>query len=318
MLATALDVDYVIWGTLNRTGGVVEASTAIYDQASGRRLAEARTATNPSAQASQLGADLTARLVKSNETLAADPRLKNIFASLAQQQSPGSVLVVPVALDGARSSLLEGAESLEQVLALPVDAPEAAELLDSACSSLQRAVAADAENPLAHFLLSSALFNQARARQDAGDVAAARSLMGEFAKQLREAFRLRDNRAGDAALRTEIEADHALLVRGNAEDAIGLYRRLLDAAAGADADAARHAHWMLAGIYSGDWGVDAKFVNRDEAKRSLVQILALWPESSEAQFIRRALRWDDANGGTRFPNFPQENGDLAEMVDRSA
>jgi tetratricopeptide (TPR) repeat protein len=318
MLATALGVDYIVWGTLNRTGGAVEASTAIYDQAAGRQLAAARTASNPNAPASQLGADLTDGLVRRNVTIASDQRLKGMFAALVQDQARSSMLVMPVALDGARSPLLEGAEALEQSLALPVDAPEAVELLDSARANLEEAAKADADNPLVRFLLSSALYNQARARQQASDVDGARKLMSEFARQLRDAFRLRDRREGDIALRTEIEGDYALLVRGNVEDAVALYRRLLDESQAVDSDAARHAHWMLAGIYSGDWGVDAKFVDRDQAKRSLVQILAIWPDSSEAQFIRRALRWNDAEGGSQFPNFPRENDELAEMVDRSA
>jgi hypothetical protein len=108
------------------------------------------------------------------------------------------------------------------------------------------------------------------------------------------------------------------LVRGNTPEAITLYRRLLDESTGIDAQAARRAHWMLAGILSGDWDVDPKHVDRDEAKRLLTQILALWPDSSEAEFIRRALRWDDAEGETRFPHFPKENEGVAELMDRSA
>lgn len=318
MLATTLGVDYVVWGTLNRAGGVVEANTAIYDQTAGRRLAEANTATNPTTPAAQLGADLAANLVRTNTRLAADQRLKGMFTAFAQDQSRGALLAIPVALDGARTSLLEGAEALEQSLALPVGAPEAAELLDKARTSLQQAVESDPENPLARFYLASALLNQARARQQAGDVEAARTVMAEFAKQLREAYRLRDKRRGDVTLQTEIEGDHALLVRDNVDDAIKLYRRLLTESQGVDGDATRRAHWMLAGIYSGDWGVDPKFVDRDQAKAALIQILALWPDSSEAAFIRRALRWDDAQGGSRFPQFPRENKPLAEMVDRSA
>jgi tetratricopeptide (TPR) repeat protein len=318
MLATALGVDYVIWGAVNRNGGVVEASTGVYDQTAGRRLVEARTATNPSAPASTLGANLTATLIQSNARIATDQRLKGMFASLAQDQSRGPLVALPVALDDARGSVLEGIESLEQSLALSVDDSEAATLLEAARANLEDAVEADPDNPLARFSLASALFNQARARQQAGDLNTARTRMAEFAVQLREAFRLREKRQGDAALRTEIEGDYALLVRGNVDDAVKLYRRLLDDASGADADAARRGHWMLAGIYCGDWGVDAKYVDRDQAKQSLIQILARWPDSSEAQFIRRALRWDDANGGARFPQFPRDNAPLAEMVDRSA
>jgi tetratricopeptide (TPR) repeat protein len=223
---------------------------------------------------------------------------------------------MPVALDAAKGSLLEGAEALEQALALPAGDAEATALLATARESLQQAVENDGENPLARFYLANALFNQARAAQLAGDLDAARTLMTDFARQLREAFRLRDKRPGDAALVAEIEGDYALLVRGNVDDAIKFYGGMAsDAPSG---DAARRGHWMLAGIYSGDWGVDAKYVDRDAAKQALIQILARWPDSSEAAYIRRALRWNDADGGSRFPNFPRENAPLAEMVDRSA
>jgi tetratricopeptide (TPR) repeat protein len=318
MLATALNVDYVIWGTLSRTGGAVEATTGIYDQATGRRLARTSTATNPTVKTDQLGSVLAGNLVKSHATIASDQRLKSIFASLAADPALSDALVLPVSLGGARSSLLEGMESLEQSLAMPAGAPDGAAMLEAAATKLQQAVDADAENPLARFLLANALFNQARARQQAGDVEGARKTMGNFAKHLREAYRLRDNRRGDAALRTEIEGDYALLVRGNAEEAIKLYRQLLAADQGVDADASRRGYWMLAGIYAGDWGVDARFIDREEARDCMIKILAIWPDSSEAEFIRRALRWDDATGGTRFPHYPQENRPLAEMVDHSA
>jgi tetratricopeptide (TPR) repeat protein len=318
MLATALDVDYVLWGTLSRTGGAVEATTGVYDRTAGRRLAEAKTATNPTAPASRLGAELTASLVKSNERIASDQRLKGMFAALAQSPTRTALLAVPVALDGARSSLLEGAEALEQALALPVDAPAAAELIAAARTAMAEAVANDADNPLARFYLANALFNQARARQQAGDLESARELMAEFAKQLREAYRLREKRQSDSGLRTEIEGDYALLVRGNVAEAIKLYQRLAGASQGADGDALRHAHWMLAGIFAGDWGVDAQYIDKQQAKQALIQILARWPDSCEARFIRRALRWDDADGGSRFPQFPKENAPLAEMVDHSA
>ena len=57
-------------------------------------------------------------------------------------------------------------------------------------------------------------------------------------------------------------------------------------------------------------------MNRDKARERLVRILALWPDSSEAWFIKRVMRWDDKEGETRFPHLPKENEALAEQVDR--
>jgi tetratricopeptide (TPR) repeat protein len=318
MLAMVLDVDYVLWGTLKRDGAAVEVSTALYDQAAGRRVVQAAAATNPSVQAEQLGALLADNLFKANVAVAEDQRLRAAFASVKQDPTRHNLLVVPVALGAGHASLLEGMEALDQSLALPIGAPEARDLLDSALSSLNQAVSADTENPLARYLLASCVFNKAWTHQQAGDAEAARSLMPEFAKQLREAHRLRDKRKDDAALRLEIEADHALLIRGNVEEAVKLYRRILEQGASSDGQSLRRANWMLAGIASGDWGVDKKHLDRDEAKRCLIQILAHWPDSSEAEFIRRALRWDDSRGGAGFPHFPKEHRELAEMIDRRA
>ncbi|RIK86329.1 MAG: hypothetical protein DCC67_02950 [Planctomycetota bacterium] len=317
LLARMLNVDYVLWGTLDRGTGVAEASTGLYDQTAGRRQLLARAATNPSVPPEQLGALLADNLFKSSLAATSDQRLRTALAAASQDPARAALVVAPVALGGGQPALLEGMESLEQSLALPVG-PEAAELLQRAHEKLEQAVAADGESALARWLLASCLFNQARASQQAGEIDRARELMQQFGRQLREAYRLRDQPNVASSLRTEIEADYALLLRRNPEDAIKLFSQLIDPAASTDADAARRAYWMLAGIACGDWGVDKKFVDREQAKSRLAHILALWPDSSEAAFIRRALRWDDSKGGAQFPHFPQENKELAELIDRSA
>ena len=107
-------------------------------------------------------------------------------------------------------------------------------------------------------------------------------------------------------------------MRCDVDEAIQGYRRLLDEQGDFDMRASRRAYWMLAGIYSGDWGIDEKYINRDELKRCLTQILAFWPDSSEAKFIKQVLRWDDEEKRTRFQHFPRENGDLVDLEDLAA
>lgn len=317
LMARMLNVDYVMWGTFDRTTGAVQATTALYDQAAGQRLVLAKAATNPTVPADQLGALLADNLFKSSLASAADGRLRAVFAAASQEPANQGLLVAPVALGDSRPALLEGMESLEQSLALPVG-PEAAALLASAHAKLDQAVAADSENALARWLYASCLFNEARAAQQAGDLERARERMQGFGRQLREAYNLRDRPSVQPSLRTEIEADYALLLRRNTADAVKLYERLADPGSPADSDAARRAYWMLAGIASGDWGVDKSFANPEQAKRRLAHILAAWPDSPEAEFIRRALRWDDSKGGAQFPHFPKENKELADLIDRSA
>ena len=76
---------------------------------------------------------------------------------------------------------------------------------------------------------------------------------------------------------------------------------------------------MLAGIQSGDWGVAGtpvgqSLINEAEARGHLIQILAHWPESSEAEFLRHNLRWDDKAGENRFEYLPRVNESTAKAV----
>ena len=70
---------------------------------------------------------------------------------------------------------------------------------------------------------------------------------------------------------------------------------------------ALRAHWVLAGIRSGDWGAaDSEWVDADRAREHLVAILAFWPESPEANYVRSQLRWDQAEGATAFHHYPHQ------------
>jgi hypothetical protein len=125
-------------------------------------------------------------------------------------------------------------------------------------------------------------------------------------ESLRRAFRERDNAQVDL-LKLEILADHSLLVKRDFGEAIQLYERLATAPNDATLHTALRAHWMLAGIYSGDWGVDANLVNPQKARQHLITVLAHWPDSAEAAFIKTNLRWSDEKGGNQFESFPRQN-----------
>ena len=71
---------------------------------------------------------------------------------------------------------------------------------------------------------------------------------------------------------------------------------------------------MLLGIYAGDWGVDESIVNPQTARKHLVEILANWPESPEAELLRKWMRWDDSAGKTKFSYLPIVNHQLAKIV----
>jgi len=311
MLARALNVDYLLWGTLEPSGGVVVAKTGIYERTSGQRVLEVRIPSNISTRPEEFGRLLAERLVHSEiATATTNRRLKTAFASLASTDSQLRRMLQPVSTGSAQSPLLIGLEALEQSLAFPVGAPEAAPLLESASENLRQAIALDDESALGHFLLANCHYNQARTRKQQQDIEGARQNVKAFATHLREAFGNAKNPTVNPSLRMEIEADYTLLVRGDVDKAISAYRRLLEEQGSFDMRAARRAYWMLAGIYSGDWGVDEKYVNSSELKSCLIQILAIWPDSHEAKFINQVLRWDPVEKKTRFQFFPRENGDV--------
>ncbi len=77
---------------------------------------------------------------------------------------------------------------------------------------------------------------------------------------------------------------------------------------------ALRAHWMLAGIYSGDWGAE-ELKDVHKARDHLRIILAHWPQSDEAKYITSKLRWDSQAGKNRFQHLPQRNKPLLDLFE---
>ena len=70
-------------------------------------------------------------------------------------------------------------------------------------------------------------------------------------------------------------------------------------------------HWMLAGIYAGDWGNAGKpIVDAEQSRRHITEILSNWPDSPEAKLLKQWLRWDDTKQQTDFNFLPSLNSDL--------
>ncbi|MBI2479990.1 MAG: hypothetical protein HYV60_15570 [Planctomycetia bacterium] len=104
-----------------------------------------------------------------------------------------------------------------------------------------------------------------------------------------------------------------MLVKKDYEAAIRVYQQLAEIKSDSKLHAALRAQWMLAGIRSGDWNVPENLIDAKAARTHLVAILAYWPDSSEAQFIKRALRWSEEKGRNEFEHFPKENGALLTL-----
>lgn len=310
-LARGLQADYVLWGDVDEQQGRRHATTRLYDAATGLVVAEADRTATETVQPEQLGALLADDMLAASISTAAHRSLATHLSAVQIDPPQRAAVTRQISTAAAHDDLVAGMAALETALSYEVGDSQGKTLLEEARERLDQAAHTDDTNALPRFLLAHCLFNLAK--HESADSDASKRLMKVFGRELRTAYRLRTG-LPDGDVRREIEADYALLVRKRADEAIPKYRELADESAGGDA--ARRAHWMLAGIYSGDWAVGEEFVDANLARDRLIRILALWPNSSEARFIKRVLRWDDQEGGTRFPHFPKDNEGLAEQVDR--
>ncbi|MHB8955553.1 MAG: vWA domain-containing protein [Pirellulaceae bacterium] len=318
-LANALNVDYVVWGTVARVEGNLEIQSAIYDRVTGNPIVSDLVRTGPQLPVTEV----TGRLAKDMQEKIVQGNLDVRLAAAFRQVVPGSAaemrLISPVAQTApARTDLLMGFELLEKSLAYPAGDSQAEPLLMQARSHLEKAREEDQQNPLAYLLLANCCFNQAQALTRQGRESEAAPHMQQFSQALSIANRFRREAKFDY-LRLEIEADYALLISKDFPAAAKIYGELTKISPDTPLHTALRAHWMLAGIHSGDWGVAGTpaaqaLVNEAEARGHLIQILAHWPESSEGEFIRHNLRWDDKAGENQFEYLPRVNESAAKAV----
>jgi hypothetical protein len=236
------------------------------------------------------------------------PELSTALAAATRSERLLDQLITPVSTTSeSRDDLLEGYENLEQALAHDAGDAAAAPLLRKAQAALVRALVHQPRDPLPLMLLSSCHFNLAKLQTAAGDKPAAQRSVAAMHEALSQAYDER-NRCRFEAVQREIMADHALLVSRNYQEAVELYGALTAEGEATPLPAALRAHWMLAGIHSGDWGVpaDHEVVDAALARKHVIQILAHWPDSAEAHYLRRNLRWKEEDG-THFDHVPLEH-----------
>jgi hypothetical protein len=266
---------------------------------------------------------MSGRLVANlaNKTLSTnkDRRLVATFSSLRSAPAAQTAVVKAVAAnDIARTHLLEGFEALEKALEYPVADAAGDQLLAQARQALDLAVKDDLSNPLAELLLANCSYNQFQSALRAQRPEEAQSHREVFEGALRKAYLFRDESSDFAYLKQEIEADYALLIEKDYAEAIRAYEHLAGTVEETPLHTAARAHWMLAGIYAGDWGIAqdaADLVDSSKSRAHLVEILAHWENSNEAKFIRKNIRWDDESGRSEFEFFPQTQQPRAETVD---
>ena len=296
-LASRLGVDYVVWGE-------------IPEQTTYRTAAYRRTDGSPWVQVEHRGrregvadALLTAAATRDD---ADEPlyQLASRLAGLSQQNLAAAKIAETTA---TTSELLEALESLEQSLALEAGDPDSRRLLQAAKRAAESAAAAEPRNAMAHWLAANADFNLAAIAFGEDDADAGKALMETFRRSLRRAERSKQSASPSLAM--EIEADYQLLVAGDVTSALKAYERMVDAEMPLDTQ--RRGHWMLCGVYAGDWGVPASVMDLNKARQHVVELLANWPDSPETKQLKRWLLWDDQTDRSKHDYLPRVHVDMS-------
>lgn len=316
-LANGLKVDYIVWGQLQQLpgdSGTIEITSGIYDRASGARVVRRSDKSNIRVNPAK---NITNQLAKGLIQAAAasgnvDPKLAQAFRvpdrTVAQ-------MIRPVATTATtRDQILTGFDLLEQALTFKVGEAGGSKLLAKAEAELRKATRSDPRNAMAHHLLANCYFNQAMALHSAGDTEAAKKRMKGCTGSLTLAKQGMSR--ADENTRLEIQADYELYL-GDDGEAISYYEKLLPAedSQSRNLHMALRAHWMLAGIRSGDFDVDAQYIDHAKAREHLLYILAAWPNSHEASLIRQNLRWNDAAGKTKHNHVPRERAGVTRLIE---
>lgn len=294
-LAARLGVDYVIWGTPQPDGATYQ--TAAYRRDNGQQIVAVPIAADSS--------DLAYVLVEASAKKSDDPALADLFRRM---QGLKQSVTEPMSDDATtHRDLLAAIESLDQALGFESGAEESVQLLETARLASEKAAKADRRNSLAYWLQANIAYNQASRLFQQGDV--------EAATRLRKAMTVALQRAADPShlqrvrspsLATEIRADYNLLVARDTAKAVEFYQQMT----GSDQplQTQLRGHWMLAGIYAGDWGnAENEIVDATKSRRHITEILANWPESPQATLLKDWLHWDDSRQQTEFNYLPLMN-----------
>jgi hypothetical protein len=311
-LATVLNVDYLVWGEVQHDQGVEKYLTTLYQGSNGARIAEGTAISNLESAIGDATGQITRSLITNVVRTRGDAKLSNVLAGLNAIPGGGNTVLTPVSnVPAAQNGLLAGYDYLEQAMAFLAGDPQASPLLEQAAASLSKAIDTDRDNPLAHLLLANCYFAQAQILSDQNQPEQAGEKLQQFRAELNRANR-NQSKLDRNEIKSEIKADFALFGRqGGAAEAIELYESLTKSSGQPDdkinLESALRAHWMLAGIYSGDWGVDPSLRDPEKARDHLARILAHWPDSHQAEIIRRDLRWDSAEGKNSLESIPRRH-----------
>lgn len=290
-VADELQVDYVVWGEATEEKDKASLAGRLF-RGDGRLVAKTeKTAagSEPSAVTGLAGSVLERLIFLTGQELSklegVDPKEAATFAAIGTRDV-SKQLVARLANDvRALRYLTAGIKELEQATSQKMGAPESKQQLLKAKTLFLSALQHEPDNAFANLQLASCYFNLARYEEDG--TSSQNELLGEMRRSIQKAHAVREAYPVDL-VRTEIEADHALMGQ-DAPDiaaAVRLYEALATQA-GTTSEFSRRAHWALSGMRLGDWGVDAvapDAVDPVKSREHIIQILAQWPESPEAKF----------------------------------
>lgn len=318
-LGNRLKVDYVVWGDYKTRNGVAQLESGLYDPTDGQVKLRASQAESAKVSSVQLTGLVTQKMISValEQRQQLDQRLVAVLAGVRSRPTLENGIVSPVAGDAAeRSHVLAGLHQLELALSYPVGSDDSHPLLDSARESLEKAVgsAGDPRNAWAQLLLTSCYYNLWFGHYQRGDVTEAALMQKEFQKSLSQAYNSRNRkRMPLPSMQDEIVADYALLKDKDYPKAINAYEKLALLKDDPNPNTALRAHWMLVGIYAGDWQVPREFVDVAKARQHLQQILAHWPDRPEAKYYASFVRADQhvGAGATNTSYLPLSHAELA-------
>lgn len=291
-LAAMLGVDFVVWGSLPSNRATVQ--TAAYRAKDGDRMIPVSL--------DRTAPDSAFALIQASSK--SEPRDEAIQKLLANMNALETALKTPLAQSPAtHDELMTAIESLEQTLEYQVGDDTANPLLLQAATACGNALKAEPRNALAHWLHASIAYNLALQQMRLGNPSDAERHLSVMRKSLNQAIANRDT-IKIPSLVTELEADYYLLVQRDPEKAIERFTKLTNR--DQPLQSQLRGHWMLAGMYAGDWGLaESPVVNADQARLHLIEILANWPDSPQANLIKYWLRWNETQRKTDFNYLPR-------------
>lgn len=299
-LAARLGVDYVVWGQLDPAGSPIVS--AVYSGRGGEQVLQVAHSGEVTQLASVILNASTAderfgKLRTSQHGMPADAVSQQLQKPLARNAS-------------ATRELLAALGALQQSLGLLADDRRSDQLLAIAQTAAEAVLVTEPNNGLAHWLLANVHFNRATRALAAGEMQTAQERSSEMTRALGRAYRNRRD-IGSLSLVSEVVSDHLFLVDRDIAKAVEHYESLTGNPK-ACPSVRRRAHWMLTGIYGGDWGVDAKYVDVSKARQHAIAILANWETSPEAMLLRQWLGWNPETNRTEHPHLPRAHHDLAQ------